>query len=227
MYTLKAGTTLYHGTSSADFDEESSNPSPYSWFSTSRSVAERFAKRNPGSGGVPRVLEYCFIGEVPLPEITSARQMQQFAEEHHIDLSGPDAMRSSAEAAGLPGWIVPSNYPDGDDILIADTFLMDYLGTIFVGNTPTAASLTQLADLLEASAALLHSSAYAAARSAEKLFRRLVRSNMEPVRVDMFGMERLVAELRRLSSTVANSAGGHLQAAATMIEELGNAGLCV
>jgi len=227
MYILKAGTTLYHGTDHPGFNEMT--PNRYSWFSTSRSVAERFAKREGGWGGPKRVIEYCVIGEIDLHEISSARQMQAFAEEHQIDLSGVEEMRDSAEAADISGWIIPSNYPDGDDILLRDTFLLDHVETTLLahgaGQVLSAEELTRLADKLEASSTIMHGSAYAPTRQAEKLLRHLVRSDMTPLVVE--GLESNIAQLRRMADTVARPARERMQEAATMLETLRAVEVCI
>jgi hypothetical protein len=221
MHTLKAGTTLYHGTDNSDFEEESSNPNPYSWFSTSRTVAEQFAKRSGGWGGPKRIIEYRLSEDLALPEITSTREMQAFAEEHEIDLSGVEGMRDSAEVAGIPGWIIPANYPDGDDILLGGTHLLDYVGTTLLdvpAAAPTSSDFVALADKLEACSPLLHGSAYAPVRMAEKLFRHLAKQGSQGLEEDE--VEPLIQELRHFSNTVANPARERMTAAADMLESL-------
>lgn len=229
MHILKAGTTIYHGTDNSDFDEESSNPHPYSWFSTSHTVAERFARRSGGWGGKQRVIAYELVADMALHEIMSAGQRQEFAEEHNIDFSGVEEMRESAEVAGIPGWIIPSNYPDGDDILIGDTSLLDYVDTTTLaypaGYVPTAEEVTRLADKLEASSTLMHGSAYAPTRLTEKLLRHLVRSNMTPLVVE--GLDENIAQLRHMAGTVARPARERMQEAATMLETLRAVEVCI
>jgi hypothetical protein len=229
MYILKAGTTIYHGTDNSEYDEESSNPHPYSWFSTSRTVAERFAKRSGGWGGTQRVIAFELVADVVLHEIMSTAQRQEFAEEHNIDFSGVEEMRESAEAAGISGWIIPANYPEGDDILIGDTSLLDYVDTTTLaypaGHVPTAEELTRLADKLEASSTLMHGSAYAPTRQAEKLLRHLVRHSMSAMVVE--GLEANIEQLRRMAGTVASPARERMLEAATMLEALNSAELFI
>lgn len=129
MLTLKAGTMLFHGTDSDDFDEECDSLRGPAWVSSSFEVAARFASRSGGWGGVKRVVAYGLMEDVMLHQIGSARQMQEFAEEHGLDLCGVEEMRDSVEASGIPGWVIPNNYPDGDDILIVDTSVLDYVET--------------------------------------------------------------------------------------------------
>lgn len=127
MHTLKAGTALYHGTS-ADFEEAYEDLDGPAWVSSSKAVALHFAKRS-NSGGVPRIIEYVLTEDLELPDIYSSREMQDFAEEHGIELGGVDEMRDSIAMSGLPGWILPHNYPDGDDILIVHTGALEFRST--------------------------------------------------------------------------------------------------
>lgn len=124
--TLPAGQVLYHGTSVLDFDETCESLQGPSWVTTSLAVASRFARRN---GSCPRVISYTLVEALELPVILSRQDMQDLADEHNIELSGVDAMRESVADAGLPGWVIPYNYPDGDDILIVDTDILAYQAT--------------------------------------------------------------------------------------------------
>lgn len=129
MITIKAGTILYHGTDCDDFDEEFDRLTGPAWLSSSKEVARHFATRSGGWGGTKRLIAYKLTEDVRLPEITSSRQMQMFAEEHGICLLGVEEMRESVEQAGIPGWVIPNNYPDGDDILLVSTGALDYQET--------------------------------------------------------------------------------------------------
>lgn len=128
--TLKAGTLLYHGTDCDDFEEKADSLDGPAWLTSSRSVAERFASRSGGWGGQKRVLVYRLTEDVELPEILSSRGMQELADEHNLDLNGVEAMRESVANAQLPGWIIPNNYPDGDDILLVNSGSLDYVETL-------------------------------------------------------------------------------------------------
>lgn len=127
--TLGAGTVLYHGTNSDDFQEDCDNLHGPAWLSSSKEVARHFATRSGGWGGQPRIIAYRLAEDVTLPCITSGRQMDAFADDHDLDLTGVDAMRESVERAGLPGWIIPHNYRDGDDILLTHTDVLEYVET--------------------------------------------------------------------------------------------------
>lgn len=227
MHTLKAGTTLYHGTDNHNFEEDSSSLDAYSWVSTSRTVAEWFATRESW-GGPKRVIEYRLSEDLSLPEITSSREMQLFAEEHSIDLGSTEDIRDSARAAGISGWIIPSNYQDGDDIFIAGAHMLEYVGTSLLETprppAPSVDSLLQMAEKLDACSSVLHGSAYTPVRTTERLLRHLARQGMTPREVD--GFANLIKDLRRFANTVANPARERMQAAAAMLENLNDAGVC-
>jgi hypothetical protein len=126
---LKAGTLLFHGTDNDDWEENSVGLRAYSWLSSSRSVAERFAMRSGGWGGQKRIVQYRLAEDVSLPEILTAQDMRAFADDHNIDMSGVEGMRESADIAGIPGWVIPHNYSDGDDILLGNTSVLEYVDT--------------------------------------------------------------------------------------------------
>lgn len=114
-HVIPAGTMLFHGTDDDDFHpSEISGPA---WFSTDNDVAEKFA------GG--RLLAYRLKADLKLPLITSASEMDDFAEKFNIDRMSSEDVRDSAKKAGIPGWIIPDNYEPGDDILICDLSVLD------------------------------------------------------------------------------------------------------
>ena len=125
---LTAGMALYHGTD-AEFDEECESLLGPAWLSSSRSVAESFAKRSGGWGGEKRIIEYRLTSDVDLHDIHTSLEMQEFAERHGINLDGVEEMRESVEMAGIAGWVIPHNYPDGDDILIVDTDILEFVSS--------------------------------------------------------------------------------------------------
>lgn len=135
MKTLEAGTILFHGTDSDDLIEADDSLDGPAWLSTSRSVATHFAKRSGGYGGKKRVVEYRLAEPVQLHEILSSREMSEFAEEYGISLCGVSEMRESVADSGISGWIIPFNYQDGDDVLIADTSALEYVATHHEGET--------------------------------------------------------------------------------------------
>lgn len=123
---IKEGSVLHHGTS-ADFDERTTELEGPAWFSSSPSVARVFALRRSGADGSPRILRYRVTQDVELPEILSAADLEELAEEHNLSVYGPEEIRESIRMSGLPGWIIPYNYPDGDDILLVDTSILEFI----------------------------------------------------------------------------------------------------
>ena len=114
-HVIPVGTMLFHGTDDDDFHpSEISGPA---WLSTDNDVAEKFA------GG--RLLAYRLKADLKLPLITSADEMDDFAEKFNIDRMSSEDVRDSAEKAGIPGWIIPDNYEPGDDILICDLSVLE------------------------------------------------------------------------------------------------------
>ena len=128
--TLRKGTLVYHGTDNDDFDEEYASLDGPAWVSTSEAVARNFVLNRSGWGGVKRIITYELGEDVSLPVIRSQRAMAQFAEDNGISLNGVEEIRDSLLRSELPGWWIPNNYPDGDDILLKDTSILDHVKTI-------------------------------------------------------------------------------------------------
>lgn len=127
MTTLKAGTVLYHGTAMSEFEEADDHLDGPAWLTDSEVVAELFARRNAtGGDSMPRVLTYTLEVDVDLHLI---RGLDELSEEHGISFGGVEEMRDSVTDAGIPGWVIPSNYPEGADILLADTGALRYEST--------------------------------------------------------------------------------------------------
>jgi len=129
MTTLKSGTVLYHGTDCDDFEEADDALHGPAWLTTSLSVARHFATRSGGWGGRKRIVSYRLVEDLELYEIRTKGDIDELADEHDLVMVGVEGMRESVEASGIPGWIVPTNYPDGDDILISDTSRLEYIDT--------------------------------------------------------------------------------------------------
>ena len=108
--TLPIGTILHHGTD-AEFDPEDDELIAPAWFSTSLSVATHFAK-----GG--RIYLYEVTAPIRLPVIKSRSDRARFFELFNIDDGGAEDIADSMAQSGLPGWIIPANYRDGDDIML-------------------------------------------------------------------------------------------------------------
>lgn len=115
--TLEEGTVVYHGTSSKE-DFKIPDMTGFAWVSTSRSVAEYFAKSRRGPR--PRVLVFHLYKDVELFLVSSAQDFDELAEEEGEGEapSGPDELAQMVCDAGYDGWIIPTNYPDGDDVLL-------------------------------------------------------------------------------------------------------------
>lgn len=137
MKTLTAGTLLFHGTSSTDFDEQQDGLDGPAWLSDSEAVAERFALRNQYEGSRPRVLTFVLEEDVELHLIRSAADLSEMAEEHDISFDGVEEMRDSVIDSGIPGWVIPNNYPEGADILMANTGALRYESTRAIESAPT------------------------------------------------------------------------------------------
>lgn len=110
MWTLKRGTHVYHGTSGEwnETEEELVGPA---WVSTSSYVADEF--KNWHSGPHERVLTFEVIEDVDLLEISDKEDFDQI-----LEYFGTEDYREVAEHLPYNGWIIPTNYPNGDDIML-------------------------------------------------------------------------------------------------------------
>ncbi len=138
MMTLKAGTVLYHGTNSPDFDEADDGLDGPAWVTDSEAVAERFARRNLWVNARPRVLSFVLEEDVELHLIQGRADMEDLQEEHGISFEGVEDMRDSVTDAGIPGWVIPNNYPEGSDVLLADTGALRFVSTRVLEPEPEA-----------------------------------------------------------------------------------------
>lgn len=138
MKTLAAGTVLYHGTSSSDFDEQEDGLDGPAWLSDSAVVAERFALRNQSEGCRPRVLSFVLEEDVELHLIQSAADLSMMSEEHGISFDGVEEMRDTVIDSGIPGWVIPNNYPEGADILMANTGALRHESTRVMEPAPAS-----------------------------------------------------------------------------------------
>lgn len=126
---LPKGTFVYHGTDNDDFDDEYDPLDGPAWVTTSESVAQNFVRNRSNWGGTKRIIKYRLAEDVYLPLIQSRYEMTELAEEHGICLDGVEEIRDSIMMSELSGWWIPNNYPDGDDILLKDTSLLDHVST--------------------------------------------------------------------------------------------------
>lgn len=114
--TLAAGTRMFHGTDGADPPDWFG----FAWFSDDPRVARVFA----GADGT--IYEYVLTDDVDLLLLTSADEIvDSISKISGLDPDDIESMASSELAdevcsAGYDGWIIPKNYPEGDDILLCD-----------------------------------------------------------------------------------------------------------
>jgi len=114
-YLISKGTILYHGTTE---DFPAMDIQTPAWFSTSESVAEYFKAWHGGEEGEQRILKFQVTKPIRLPRIDGSEDLERLADMFNFPspLSGHDYVEDLAQV--LPGWIIPHNYPDGDDILL-------------------------------------------------------------------------------------------------------------
>jgi len=119
-YLIPKGTILYHGTAE---DFPAMDIQTPAWFSTSRSVAENFQGWHGGEEGNFRILEYQVTKPIRLPRIDGGDDLERLEDMFGLRSQyGTEEILDSLPESGLPGWIIPHNYPDGDDILLADDY---------------------------------------------------------------------------------------------------------
>ncbi len=119
-FTLKRGTTVYHGTDSEDFDERADELQTPFWVSDSPEVAKYFGTGYQG-GNKPRILTYTMTDDVNLIVI---RDSEDINEIHELAGSSGDPRELAdfvCSRLGYGGWIIPDNYPEGADIMLCHT----------------------------------------------------------------------------------------------------------
>ena len=113
--SIPVGTKLYHG--SPDYLQLEDVPDGPAWFSTSPAVARAFSSRRPS-----RVFEYEVVEEITgLLLVSSQEDFVLLFGEGEFEEIAAEGNLELAEAVinkGFGGWIVPQNYPEGDDILL-------------------------------------------------------------------------------------------------------------
>src|SRR5271157_5173620 len=123
-FVIPKGTVLYHGTNQRFSRAEISTPA---WFSTSPSVAEHFSTQHGEEKA--RILKYETTHTIRLPLIESKEDLGKLGDIFNVDFNfGPEDTIDAIQDAGLPGWIIPSNYPDGNDILLSSS---EYITPIY------------------------------------------------------------------------------------------------
>lgn len=126
-YELRAGTIVYHGTN-MDFDE-SYLSSPV-WVSRSMEVAKYFATWHEGDGE-PRIAKYTLTRDMKLCLIGGKHDLESLSEYYGVETGDPESMADSFSRimSDFDGWIIPTNYPNGDDIMLSDTSHLEYVET--------------------------------------------------------------------------------------------------
>jgi hypothetical protein len=126
MYTIQEGTVLYHGTT---LEYEPDAITAGSWFSSSQSVASFFAKRMDGEIE-PIIHAYRVMKAIEVPDFYTKSEFQNYLDENGIEAIGSEELADGVCARGLPGWILPKNYPDGDDIFLNDTSVLQFVESL-------------------------------------------------------------------------------------------------
>lgn len=116
---IAKGTELYHGTNSETIFEF---PEPPAWFTTSWEVAKYFSEYH-SQEGKPRIHLFRAqrrIQKILLIEQTEEwkRLMEEMKEETGDPSEDPRDLARRLCQQGLNGWIIPDNYPNGDDIML-------------------------------------------------------------------------------------------------------------
>jgi len=125
-YTLPAGTLVYHGTAVPVDFEELDDPA---WVSTSKSVADQFKGWHGDDN--PRVLTYRTRQDLNLTLIQSPEDLNELVLDLGLDpdpLDVDDLRYEFCASTNTDGWIIPNNYPDGDDILLCRaSWVLDFV----------------------------------------------------------------------------------------------------
>lgn len=81
-------------------------------------------------GGQRRIISYVLARDLELYAVYSRKDLQRLAEKFELELDSSEDIRQSVRNSGIEGWIIPKNYPDGDDVLISDPgYVLEYQAT--------------------------------------------------------------------------------------------------
>jgi GNAT superfamily N-acetyltransferase/RNA:NAD 2'-phosphotransferase (TPT1/KptA family) len=123
--TLPAGTILYHGTDASQWKPQQEQIESPAWFSQSRSVAEQFSTWNGDKK--PVVAEYRTTQPIELVVIHNRRDLDSLCEKYQVFEEGSTRDMADELSNYIEGWIIPNNYPDGDDIMIGDASNLEFV----------------------------------------------------------------------------------------------------
>lgn len=133
VYVMPAGTEVHHGTSMKFNDRDIQG---FLWVSTERTVAKEFQAWNGGPQRHYRVLNFVTRRDLKLVLINGPDDLQKMCEA----LSGDSRMYGVRDFVeeyfitfcmrhGFDGWHIPDNYSPGDDTLIINENVLQYVST--------------------------------------------------------------------------------------------------
>ena len=125
--TLRAGTTVYHGTGE-QFDERVEDLETPGWVSDSIDVAREFTSWNGGSD--TRIIQYQTTSDMTLLLINGRDDLFDLEDQYGIEIDSPREMAEQiCQQFHSDGWIIPNNYNSGADIMICNSRPLKYMGT--------------------------------------------------------------------------------------------------
>lgn len=124
---LRPGMKLYHGTS-APFPEQDEDLDAPAWVSDSWEVAHYFTNWHGAQANL-RVIEYRLKTPVKVWKITNRQDLDRLAQRYLGTQAGESFDHYELAEALDGGWIIPKNYPTGDDILLSDPSVLEYVAT--------------------------------------------------------------------------------------------------
>jgi hypothetical protein len=109
---------------------------PPCWVSTSYTVAERFVDfHRHETKGRRRVIQYEITRPLTLLKITGRHSLNDLEEYYGVETRDPYQMAEDVcrlrdkNGNRFDGWIIPNNYPDGDDIMLAESNVLSHVKT--------------------------------------------------------------------------------------------------
>jgi len=142
MFSLQAGTTVYHGTSAEDWDESQEDYDPPFWVTENEYDAQYFVTWN-GQEGQGRIAEFQTTRPLNLILFQSRDDMDEFGFHTGIEMGYPREAAEDICARGWDGWIVPHNYQyGGSDIMICTPGALQHVDTELHGEELVMADMT-------------------------------------------------------------------------------------